>query len=217
MHLLLLASFKESEWKGRKVVRGQVIIGTNKLGDDLGLSRQQVRTALKKLIKTNEITTEATNKYTVITITNWDRYQEERTSLNQQETDRKPHLNNLNNLNNLKNKETICSVEETTEPVKIFLPTRDKDLFPVTEKMFLELEEVYPEKNVWAELKKMEFWLKTNPKRQKSKGSMMRFIGGWLASGVPCGKEDEKRSGEYDDLERLTRLRAEGELLNADN
>jgi hypothetical protein len=41
----------------------------------LGLSEQQVRTALTKLKSTGEITSIATNKYTLVTIENWASYQ----------------------------------------------------------------------------------------------------------------------------------------------
>ena len=39
------------------------------------LSPQQVRSALKKLISTKEITSSATNKYSLISIVNWELYQ----------------------------------------------------------------------------------------------------------------------------------------------
>ena len=75
LHLLLTANFKDTPWKNRVLKEGQVVISTQRLADDLGFTRQQVRTALDKLRSTNEITSESTNKYTVVTITNWCDYQ----------------------------------------------------------------------------------------------------------------------------------------------
>lgn len=75
LHLLLTANFKTTSWRDRELQEGQVVVGTQKLADELGFSRQQVRTALKKLNSTNEITIEATNRYSVITIVNWRDYQ----------------------------------------------------------------------------------------------------------------------------------------------
>ena len=75
LHLLLTANFKPTPWKGRVLEEGQVVVGAQKLADELGFSRQQVRTALDKLKSTNEITIEATNRYSVITIVNWREYQ----------------------------------------------------------------------------------------------------------------------------------------------
>lgn len=75
LHFLLTANFKDMEWMGRTIKSGQLVTSNNHLAEDLGLSVQQVRTALKKLKKTGEITSESTNKYTVITLVNWGKYQ----------------------------------------------------------------------------------------------------------------------------------------------
>lgn len=75
LHLLLTANFKDMEWMGRIIKSGQLVTSNKHLAEELGLSVQQVRTALKKLKKTGEITSVATNKYTVITIVNWGKYQ----------------------------------------------------------------------------------------------------------------------------------------------
>lgn len=77
LHLLLTANFKPTPWKGRILEEGQVVVGVQKLADELGFSRQQVRTALEKLKSTNEIIVESTNRYSVITIVNWREYQSE--------------------------------------------------------------------------------------------------------------------------------------------
>ena len=75
LHLLLTASFKDSPWRGRIIHAGQVVIGSQRMADDLGFTRQQVRTALTKLESTGEITIESTNKYTIVTVVNWEEYQ----------------------------------------------------------------------------------------------------------------------------------------------
>jgi DNA replication protein DnaD len=75
LHLLLTANFKDAPWQGRIIKKGQVVIGTQKMADELGFTRQQIRTAIKKLKSTNEITTEPTNKNTIVTIVNREDYQ----------------------------------------------------------------------------------------------------------------------------------------------
>lgn len=77
IHLLMTANYEDMSWMGRTIKRGQVIVGTQKLSEELGFTRQQIRTALKKLASTNEITTETTNKFTIVTIVNWEEYQGE--------------------------------------------------------------------------------------------------------------------------------------------
>ena len=75
LHLLLTANYKETPWMGRVIEPGQVIVGMQKMADELGFTRQQVRRAITKLKSTNEITTETTNKFTIVTIVNWGDYQ----------------------------------------------------------------------------------------------------------------------------------------------
>lgn len=75
LHILLTANFKPMEWQGRTIFPGQLVTSVARMGADLGFTRQQIRTALDKLKSTNEITVEATNRFSVITVVNWDEYQ----------------------------------------------------------------------------------------------------------------------------------------------
>ena len=127
LHLLLIANFKATPWKGRVLDEGQVVVGTQKLADELGFSRQQVRTALKKLKSTNEITIEATNRFSIITIVNWRDYQCEgktptskitNIATNKQPTDNQQITNNQPQLNNYNNIDNIREVEETARARK---------------------------------------------------------------------------------------------------
>lgn len=98
LHLLLTANFKKNVYQGIEVLPGQTIVGTNALAVNTGLSRQQVRTALNKLVLTNEITIKSTNKFSLVTIENWSLYQfENETSTNKSTntlTSNQPHLKN---------------------------------------------------------------------------------------------------------------------------
>ena len=75
LHLLLTASFKESQWMGRTIEKGQLITSYAHLAEELGFSVKQIRTALNKLKSTGEVASEATNRYTIITVVNWEKYQ----------------------------------------------------------------------------------------------------------------------------------------------
>ena len=74
LHLLLLASHEGGRWQGQSIERGQLITGRKRLAKDLKLSERQIRTSLSKLKSTNEIAIKATNKNSVITITEYDTY-----------------------------------------------------------------------------------------------------------------------------------------------
>lgn len=89
IHLLLIANWEDKKWHGILVKRGQVITGRKTLSEETGLSEQQVRTSLDKLISTKEITKSTTNKYTIITVNNYNKYQ----NYNQQITNKQPTNN----------------------------------------------------------------------------------------------------------------------------
>ena len=112
LHLLLTANFKDTPWRDKTLKKGQVVIGSQKIADELGFSRQQVRTALNKLKSTNEITIEATNRFSIITIVNWEDYQSEtdlstnkstKRATNNQPTDNQQITNNQPQRKNIKN------------------------------------------------------------------------------------------------------------------
>lgn len=91
LHLLLAANHEANNWQGKIVNRGQVVISSLKLAKILGLSRQQIRTALDKLKSTNEITTCSTNKYILVTINNYDKFQGEVLVTNQKSNQLENH------------------------------------------------------------------------------------------------------------------------------
>lgn len=75
IHLLLKATHKPIKWMNIELFPGQLVTGRKSLSQDLKLSEQAIRTSLRKLKSSGELTTFPTNKYSVITITNWDKYQ----------------------------------------------------------------------------------------------------------------------------------------------
>lgn len=93
IHLLLIANWEDKNWEGILLKRGQVVTGRKKLSKELGLTEQQIRTSLNKLKSTNEITTTPTNKYTIITINNYNLYQTNHQQGNQQVTNNQPTNN----------------------------------------------------------------------------------------------------------------------------
>ena len=76
LHLLLTANHKVKRWQGREIGVGEVVTGRNVLAEEVGLTVQQTRTALKKLCESGEIEDEHTNRFSVIKIVNFQKYQE---------------------------------------------------------------------------------------------------------------------------------------------
>lgn len=110
LHLLFLANWKDTRYKGYDIPRGSLVTGRKKLAEELKLSEQNVRTALSHLELTNEITIKKTNKFTIITVNNYDKYQVSNQQDNQQLTNNQPTTNqqlttseeykNIKNINN---------------------------------------------------------------------------------------------------------------------
>lgn len=76
MYLLLKANHDAKEWHGMTIERGQIVTSVAKIAQETRLSTQTVRTCINRLKSTNEITSEATSKYTLITISKYDTYQD---------------------------------------------------------------------------------------------------------------------------------------------
>ena len=112
IHLLLKASYEDSIWNGIEIKRGQVLTSRKHLSEETGLTEQQVRTSLKKLQSTNEITIKSTNRYTLVTIEKYDFYQTNNikttnkvtNETTEEITDKVTTSNNIynNNINNYK-------------------------------------------------------------------------------------------------------------------
>ncbi len=159
LHLLIVAAFKPGHYMGHEIKPGQAVVGTQKLSTDLGLSRQQVRTALKKLESTGEISQNSTNKFTIITVENWGDYQSsedfvtnEQPTINQRATNHQPtnnqritnhqpHLKKVKkdkNVKNVKNERNIYSEffsdlpSELKKPMEDFIEMRESIKKPLT-------------------------------------------------------------------------------------
>lgn len=94
VHLLLRANHAPGAWRGIPIDRGELVTSRDHLAKETGLSSQQVRTALKKLERTGEISLEATKCYTLIKCCNYSVYQdsdsEEQPTTNQASTKHQP-------------------------------------------------------------------------------------------------------------------------------
>ena len=79
MHLLLTANWKDTQWHGIALKRGQRIISYQGLADEVHLSPKQIRTAITHLKRTGEVASErakvGANKGQIITIENYEKYQ----------------------------------------------------------------------------------------------------------------------------------------------
>lgn len=75
LYLLLSANVTDHDFRGEIIHRGQVVTSIKSIASQADLSISKVRVALEHLKMTGEIASESTNRYQVITIVNYDKYQ----------------------------------------------------------------------------------------------------------------------------------------------
>ncbi len=74
-HLLLFANYKDGEFRGIKIGRGQIARSVDTLSSETGLTPDEIRTGVKHLITTGDIICERHPKYTLFTVVNYESYQ----------------------------------------------------------------------------------------------------------------------------------------------
>lgn len=116
IYCLLSANHKDKRYRGDLVKRGSFLTSLDILSKKTGLTVSQVRTSLKHLELTHEVTCSKSAKGTVISIENYDLYQNNDTlndkpMTKQRQTNDKPMTtnNNDNNVNNV-----VVSADTTT-------------------------------------------------------------------------------------------------------
>lgn len=88
IHCLLRANYENQKWQNRTIKRGSFVTSLSNFSSETGLSIQQTRTALEHLKSTNDITIETTRKYSIITVVNYSKYQDDNKKVNKQSTHR---------------------------------------------------------------------------------------------------------------------------------
>lgn len=114
LHMLLKANWKDGKFEGTTVPRGSFISSYPRLATECDLTVNELRTALKHLVSTGEVTVKAHAKYSVFTVNNYCQYQD----INSQSTDKSQSDNtqltdNAQSINSL-----LTSIEERKEGKK---------------------------------------------------------------------------------------------------
>ena len=129
IHCLLKANVKQKKWLGTTIERGSFITSYSHLAQELGLTVQQIRTAIQKLETTGEITRRTTRNQqgsnTLITINNYNEYQPSNTQNNTRIT-LEQHSDNtrVTTTKECKNDNNVIVVEE--EKQQLPLPENQK-------------------------------------------------------------------------------------------
>jgi len=119
LHMLLKANWKDGKFQGQIIERGSFISSIAKISQETGLTVNEVRTAVKNLKSTGEITSKSHSKYSVFTVKNYSVYQDINTQENNHITskpqaDNKQVTNRSQPVNNL-----LTTIEEREEEKEV--------------------------------------------------------------------------------------------------
>jgi DnaD/phage-associated family protein len=155
LYLLLTVNHKDARWMGHEIKRGQTITSIDKLCKELKESKQSIRTSLKHLISTQEITQESPNKqFSLITIKRFEDYQDntgDNTGLTQEQ-----HRTNTGLTTNNKNKNNKNDKNEEEAVVPNSATFYEKNfglLTPYSCDLLQEMEEQHGEDNLVKAMK----------------------------------------------------------------
>ena len=118
MHLLLTANRKDQPYKGDVIRRGDVLASQEFIAVQTGLGVQQVKTALKHLLSTNEVTKRKVGKVNVFTVVNYSKWQGESPFCEDESTAKKPE----------DNQEITKSQPETNQEVTTNQPITNREV-----------------------------------------------------------------------------------------
>ena len=166
------ANIEDKEWQGMVVSRGQFITSLDKLSAESGFSKQKIRTCLKRFENTKEITIKSTNKYTIVTICNYESYQisEDSNQHAEQHSNNIQTTNQQQQLKNIRTKEIYKESSTIVEPKKKISLTLTENLEKRNKSFYESLVpyvETYGKELIRAFY---DYW--TEPNKSKTK---MRF------------------------------------------
>jgi hypothetical protein len=108
---LTQANIEDTEWRGISIEKGQFVCSLKNMSIATGLTIQQIRTCINKLKSTHEITSKSTNDFTLITVCNYDNYQQQTT--NEQHTNQ--HTTQQTNNKRITNEQQTNNKRITTD------------------------------------------------------------------------------------------------------
>jgi len=185
-YLLLRASHNNYRWRGVIYNAGQLPFGLEKASADTGLSIKMIRTSLSKLKSTNEVAIKTSNKGSVITILNWDKYQVEANkgaSKGQARGKLGATTKNEKNEKNEKNgsfSETLITLFDDLEIITWLKDTG-------TKKLQIALISEYDHDVLANEIAKAYYWCAENKKKRKAG----IFLKTWMEN---CNTKDKYNS-----------------------
>lgn len=121
-HSLIKANWCDAKFKGKVISRGSFVTSLNTLSSELGITTQEIKTAIKHLVECEYITNKSTNKYRIITVLNYDEHQGVIKQLTSNQQADNKQLTSQQQTSN-KQLTTIEEVKEVLEDKESFITT----------------------------------------------------------------------------------------------
>ncbi len=196
IRLLLKANIADRHYRGELIRRGECIISYAKFAAEIGMSIQCIRTALNRLKSTREITCRATRHFTVVTIVNFDSYQDipgeantpTNTPTNTQLT-RSQHAANtqLTTPKELRIKKEELRSDIQKKPPPLFDPTgktKFLDWVYLSDEQYKRVVKYYEGKGLGPDefneaVRELDAWFSNNPKMRAKRTDDGKALIGW--------------------------------------
>lgn len=195
LEILLTANIEDKNWRGIEVKRGQLITSLDHLAENSGLSVRQVRTSLCKLIKSEEIDKQTTNKYTLITVNNYNTYQDNDKQMTSKRQTNDKQTTTTKEYKEVKNKEYIYKEPNLS----------NQELEEIASKYKIKIKDV---ENKYED---MILWYKENPKDPKRKKlDWKATLMNWLRGDIKAKKINKISNNDIPELvtiDEKTRLK----------
>lgn len=149
IHLLLKANYKAKKWQGQLVKRGELITSIGHLSSELMITHQSIRTALFKLESSGYIMLRPTNRFTLITLVNYDNLQTVTSKSNKQNNTQLTSYQQSNNKQLTTTKERNKENKVNKEKIEVRLEKFKKQVFEYTQYDIKILNGFY---DYWSEL-----------------------------------------------------------------
>lgn len=183
MHLILTCNFKPTRWRGVELEPGETIKALITLAEETKLSLQTVRTAIKRLKSTGELTQRQHGKHRILKLKSYSAYQLANTEANNELTSNQQGTNIESTLDKERKKEK----KEKNVKKKGGTPSQKMELFigVVKEKnnsyielvKELSLNKNLQENNVSAELDKfVDYWTELNKSGTKQRWQLEKVF-----------------------------------------
>jgi len=167
-HLVLMAQHKATKFRGVILQPGQLITGRDTLSEQTGISVRSVRTSLKHLKSTNEVTIKTTRHFSVITIVKYKDYQYNEIPTNQQSdqqsdqqvTNNRPTTDHMQECKECKNvKKTTVADLDFSQNHKIYFDWEGNCIRGVTQEIMEDYHERYPGLDIVVGIKDFQEWI----------------------------------------------------------